>query len=499
MGTSYDKMIGICREASDLNKAGAVLSWDQETLMPPKGAGARGRQLSVLSGTAHARFTSEDMGAAIRGAEQESLSPPAAANVREIRRTYDRMVKVPGELVREMTETSVVAREKWREARTKNEFPLFAPLLRRTIELKKRYADCVGYPQEPYDALIDDYEPGMTASRVSGIFDDLRARLLPVVAKIRASKTPPRTDFLHRTYPREGQEAVGRKVLEQMRFDFQAGRMDVSTHPFTTAFSPADVRLTTRYDEKCFPMAFFGTMHEGGHALYEQGLRPEHEGTPLGEAVSLGIHESQSRLWENMVGRSLPFWRHFYPRLQARLKALAGVPLLDFVRAVNRVEPSLIRVEADEVTYNLHIALRFELELALVRGDLAVKDLPAAWGDRTQELLGLRPARDAEGALQDVHWAWGELGYFPTYTIGNLYAASLFAAARRELPDLEADVGEGRLLPLRDWLRERVHRFGRSLPAEEIVRRACGRGLCDADFRAYLEAKYAALEAGGGA
>jgi len=332
----------------------------------------------------------------------------------------------------------------------------------------------------------------MRVARLEPLFTRLTGWLAPLVARLAGAAQPP-DPLAGQRFDVEQQWQLTLEVLRVMGFDGEAGRQDRSIHPFSMGVDPGDVRLTTRLSEELPLSALFSTLHEGGHGLYEQGLPAEHRRTFLCQAASLGLHESQSRLWENLVGRSLPFWRHLLPRFQAHFPQISGAGLTAFHRAVNRVERSLIRVEADEVTYNLHIALRFELELGLMRGTLAVADLPQAWNDGMERLLGVRPARDADGVLQDIHWATGDLGYFPTYTLGNLYAASLFAAARRALPALDEDLAAGRLLPLRDWLREHVHRHGRALPAEEIVRRATGRGLQDDDFRSYLETKYGAL------
>lgn len=493
MGSHYEEMIRIAREDSDLQRIGSVLGWDQETYMPRKGATARGRQMAMLSARAHERFTSAEMGAAIRGAESESLSGAAAVNLREIRRRYERNVRVPSELVREMTETAVAAKEAWREARRRNEFPLFAPWLTKMIDLKKRYAEAVGYTTEPYDALLDDYEQGMTAEAVARIFAGLRTRLLPLASRIRQAGSP-RTDFLRRRYPRAQQEAIGRRVLELMGFDLEAGRVDTATHPFCTSFCPSDVRLTNRYDESFFSTSFFGLMHEGGHGLYEQGLPPEHEGTPAGDSVSLGIHESQSRLWENQVGRGRPFWRYYFPVVrEAFPEALGDVTADEFWRAVNESKPSLIRVEADEVFYNLHIMLRFELERDLFRGLIRAEETPALWKERMETDIGVRPEKDSEGVLQDIHWSMGLMGYFPTYALGNLYAAQLLAAARRALPDLDERIGRGDLRTLLDWLRANVHAHGMTYRAPDLIREVTGEAPNPDYFMQYLEAKYAEI------
>jgi carboxypeptidase Taq len=491
MGVHYDAMIQISKEANDINKAVALMSWDQETQMPTKGAPSRARQMATLSGLAHTTFTSGRMGQAILGAEGEGLIGPAAVNLREIRRIYQRLTKVPVRLVEEITETAAHGREHWRVARRENDFARFAPSLTRIIDLKRQYADAVGYVKEPYDALLEDYEPGMTSACLADLFRDLRVKLTPMMERVRSCKTPPRVDFLSRHYPKDKQVALSRRVLELMGFDFEAGRMEISTHPFTTSFAPTDVRLTTRYDEAFFPMAFFGTMHEGGHALYEQGLPLRHEGTPMGETVSLGIHESQSRLWENMVGRSRPFWRHFYPVVrEAFPDALSDVSEEELYRGVNEVRPSHIRVEADEVSYNLHIILRFEIERDLLRGAHKPEDAPELWNRLMQEYVGILPPDDSVGVLQDIHWSMGLFGYFPTYTLGNLYAAQFMAKVSEDLSGFDERIASGHLQDLTRWLRERIHEQGMTWQAEDLVRQVTGGPLDAGHFVTYLERKF---------
>ena len=334
------------------------------------------------------------------------------------------------------------------------------PFWQRLVDLKRQEAEALGYADEPYDALLDDYEPGETAAGLAPMLAELRDALIGLLEAIQGSSRRPDRDLLHRHFPRADQERFARLAAEKIGYDLQGGRLDPTAHPFSTGIGPGDARITTRYDENCFSTAFFSVLHETGHALYDQGLPAEHWGTPRGQAVSLGIHESQSRMWENLVGRSRGFWQFFYPEAQKTFPALDGVDLKAFHRAVNEVRPNLIRTEADEVTYNLHILLRFELERALVRGDLQVADLPGAWNEKMEAFLGLTPPNYSQGVMQDVHWSAGHLGYFPTYTLGNLYAAQFFARAAKDLGDLEASFARGDFGPLLNWLREKIHSQG---------------------------------------
>jgi carboxypeptidase Taq len=474
-----------------------MLSWDQETYLPTKGVSSRGEQLATLQGLHHEKLTAPELGDALAQAEQAVPADDAEARalLGALRWDRERAVVVPGRLVRELAETQSRALAAWREARQQRAFGTFAPFLDKLLALRREMADALlptlGAPDvERYDALLEGYEPGMRVAKLGPLLRHLTGWLVPLVARL-TEETTPAGPFQGRRLDDGGQWLITMEILAAMGFDQEAGRQDRSVHPFTISMDPGDVRVTTKIIPELPFSAIFSTIHETGHGLYEQGLPVAHRRDALGVAASMGLHESQSRLWENMVGRSRPFWRYWHARLRAVFPELGSTTVDDVLGQVNRVERSLVRVEADEVTYNLHIALRFELELALLRGDLRVSDLPAAWNDASERMLGVRPAHDAEGVLQDIHWAWGELGYFPTYAIGNLYAAALFQAARRALPTLDDDLAAGRLLPLRDWLREHVHRHGRRFSAEEIVRRASGRGLQDEDFRAYLESKYA--------
>jgi carboxypeptidase Taq len=418
----------------------------------------------------------------------------AAANVRETRRQYDRATKLPAALVEEMAKTEVLAQQAWAEARKKNDFPAFAPWLEKWIGLKRQQANCYGYTGHIYNALLEDFEPGETAENLSNVFEGLRGPLVELIGKIVSSGRKAPVEILERHYPAEAQAKLAREAAAAVGFDFDAGRLDVSVHPFCSGIGPGDTRMTTRYDEKYFGDAFFGVLHETGHGLYDQGLPAEHFGTPLGEAISLGIHESQSRMWENLVGRSRAFWRFFMPRAREIFGAtITGVTEEQWYFAVNDVRPSLIRTESDETTYNLHILLRFELEKSLLTGDLKVPDLPRAWNERMKKYLGIEVPDDARGCLQDIHWSGGAMGYFPTYTLGNLYAAQFFDQAKKDLGDLEAQIACGQFVPLLGWLRGKIHSQGKRHRATELVKRVTGKPLSAGPLLEHLRRKAAEL------
>jgi carboxypeptidase Taq len=521
---AWETLAAVMSDVRALGGAVSLLQWDQETFMPAKAAAARGDQLAAVQAALHERLTAPAVADALDRAEREARGDPdRAAALRALRFDHERAARVPQRLVRALAQAQAEGVDAWKAARGERAFGRFAPSLERLLELRREQAEALlpmlerrakaqpdeaapepaGGPGrrassrppgkiEPYDALLEGYEPGMRVARLAPILERLVGWLRPVVAAIDAAP-PPRDDFLAGRFDADGQWAFTLELLSALGFDPEAGRQDRSVHPFTLGLDPGDVRVTTRIDEGQPLSAIFSTLHEAGHGLYEQHLPAEHRRSLLCAAPSMGLHESQSRLWENLVGRSLPFWRAFLPRLAARFPQLERVSAPDFHRAANRVERTLVRVEADEVTYNLHIALRFELELALLRGELRVRDLPEAWAARSEVLLGVRPRDDAEGVLQDIHWAFGDLGYFPTYTLGNLYAATLHAAAGRALPGLEEAIAAGDLAPLRAWLAEKVYRVGRRKDAEEIVRDAAGEGLTDRDFERYVKTKYGAL------
>ncbi len=480
---------------ADLRAAAAVLRWDQETYMPPAGAAGRAEQLGTLMRLAHELLVSprtRDLLAAAEGV-LDRLDPDSdeARMVVMTRRDYDRLSRLPAEFVAARARAASLSIQVWREARRRNDFPAFRPALAQMVELARREADYLGYPEHPYDALLDHYEPGMTSRHVEALFARLREATVPLVRAI-GGRPSPDDSFLHGEFDVQQQRAFGVEVAQAFGYDFSRGRLDESAHPFATSFHPDDVRITTRYS-RYLPSAIFAIFHEAGHALYEQGIPPRLARTCLGRGASLGFHESQSRLWENLVGRSRPFWEHYYPRLQERFPSLRVVDLDRFYRAINRVQPSLIRVESDEVTYNLHIMLRFDLERRLVEGTLAVDELPDAWRERMQASLGVAPQTDAEGVLQDIHWASGSLGYFPTYTLGNVISVQLFEAARRDRPGLLEEIGRGQFGGLLGWLRERVHRHGRKYLPADLLRRATGTDLTPEPYLRYLAGKFGDL------
>jgi len=479
----------------DLGAAADLLSWDQDTYMPPGAAEGRGQQLATLSSLRHARLTGEplaDLLDALEGADLPEGSVELAM-VREARRQAERARAVPARLVEELARRSSSARVAWSRARAEDRFELFAPELAEMFALKREEADAVGGGSR-YDALLDEYEPGATATGLQTLFAPLRAEQVALLEAIRASGVQHPADMLERGYPVAAQRELCLRTVAGFGYDLERGRLDVTLHPFATAIGRDDVRITTRYDEHFLSTALFGAMHEAGHAMYEQGVDPALQRTSLGGGASLGVHESQSRLWENLVGRSLAYWEGAYPRLRSTFPAqLGGVGLDEFYRAVNRVEGSLIRVEADEVSYNLHVLVRFELELALLQGDLDVADLPGAWNELYLEYLGLAPASDADGCLQDIHWAAGLIGYFPTYALGNLMSAQLYAAAKRAEPHLDDAVRSGDFAPLLGWLRDNVHRHGSRYRPAELLERATGAGLSANAYMSYLTNKYAEL------
>ena len=473
------------------------MGWDERTMLPPAAGPYRAEQLTAVSALIHRRWTEPQFVANVAELAAGPLAngdSPVAATIRRVKRRVDRKTKLPQRLVEEIACTAVLGQQAWEQARKENDFPTFRPLLEKMVALKREEAQAVGYPEQPYDALLDDYEPEERTANVARVLAGLREQLAPLVAEIHETGRRPDMSVVSRPFPIDVQEAFGCEAARAIGFDFSRGRLNVTAHPFCTTLGPHDCRITTRFDGKFFNAAFFGILHEAGHGIYEQGLLPDEFGLPTGEAISLGIHESQSRMWENMVGRSRAFWEHFFPEAQRRFPAaLGGVELDAFYFALNDVRPSLIRVEADEATYNLHILIRFELERAILDGQLRPADLPIAWNEKYQDYLGLLPPNNAQGVLQDVHWSAGLIGYFPTYTLGNLYAAQFFAQADADLGGLAAQFARGEFQPLREWLREKIHRHGQRYTAAELVQRVTGRPLAPEPLLRHLRTKLAPL------
>ncbi len=498
-GQAYRELLKRSREIALIGSIGAVLGWDQEVNMPPKGAQWRAEQSAYLSGLAHRKATDPEIDDLLSAIEESDLVgdplSDEAVNAREWRRSYDRATKLPTEFVENYSRTASLAQHVWAEARAKSDFSLYAPRLGELIELTKQKAAYYGYEDKPYDALLDEFEPGEKTENVKRLFAGLREELTPFLQElVNAPKQPDVSIVEDRDYPVERQRILGQMASAAYGLDYASARMDVSTHPFSTNFGPGDQRITTRFDPRNFGDSFFSVLHETGHALYEQNLPDEFFGLPRGEAVSLGIHESQSRTWENLVGRSQAFWQYFYPITRQMFpKTLADVSMEDFHFAVNAVKPGYIRVDADEVTYNLHIMLRFEIEQAIINEGLPVAEIPAVWNALVKEYLGLDAPDDSKGVLQDIHWSFGAMGYFPTYALGNLYGAQFFARARKDIPDLDAHFAVGNFEPLLNWLREHIHQHGQRYRAQELVRVVTGEPLSHNPLMTYLRDKYSKL------
>ncbi len=491
---AYAELRRELRESEILGTVLSLLSWDQETMMPPAGTPLRAEQSGMLSQLIHERRTSPRLGELIAEAEQDpnvAADPVEAANLREIRREYDRAVRLPTSLVRELAQTTTHAQHVWREARHENDFARFSPWLEKVVTLSRAKAECLTTGEgDLYDALLDIYEPGASAAEIAAVFTDLRARLTPLVQEIASSGRRPHGRIHELDIPVRAQAAFNKKLAARVGFDYEAGRLDTSTHPFCQGVGPGDTRLTTRYRPDGLFDAISSTLHETGHGLYEQGLpKAARLGEPLSDAVSLGIHESQSRMWENFVGRSRPFWQWLLPIARRRFPALQEFSLDEVYGGMNIVAPNLIRVESDEATYNLHIMLRFDLERAMLSGNLSVSDLPTVWNDRVRTDLGIEVPDDRRGCLQDVHWSMGAIGYFPTYTLGNLYAAQFWRTLRGEITDLDERIAHGEFSELLAWLRREIHQHGRRYTAPELCRRVTGEPLSAEPFIRYLEGK----------
>ena len=525
---TFAKILSHLRETAVLESVNDTIQWDDRTYRPEAGGDYRARQVTLLSGLVHRRRTDPCLGEWL--AEIEAQLPPSGTpegppgnpaagdavvtvpmqrshavgrhedevgqdritTIRMLRREYDRLSKMPQQLVQELTDVAMRGQQAWIKARQERDFSIQQPYLERMIALKQEQAQAIGYVTCPYDALLDEFEPGARTETITSVFAKLRDQLVPLVHAVAGSGRTAPVEILHREFPRDAQAEFGKLAATKIGFDFERGRLDETAHPFCTTLGPHDCRITTRYDEQFFSSAFFGTLHEAGHGIYEQGLRAEWFGLPPGRAASMGIHESQSRLWENLVGRSQPFWHYFLPIARRSFSAaLRDVDFEQFCFAINHVQPSLIRVEADEATYNLHIIIRFELEQELIDGRLQVAELPEAWNQRYEKYLGITPAHDGDGVLQDIHWPAALIGYFPTYALGNLYAAQFFEQARDDLGDLEQQVARGEFAPLREWLRQNVHRHGQRFSPAELVRRISGKSLTHEPLIAHLRTKLA--------
>jgi carboxypeptidase Taq len=492
MATALDELRRRLAEVSDLSRAAGVLGWDQRVTMPPLGTEARAEQLATLGRIAHDRFTDDEVGRLLDAAQPlvEALPYDSddASLVRVTRRDWEKARRVPSELREEMTREAARGHHAWVQARRESDYASFRPYLERNLELKRRYVECFEWTDSPYTPLLDDYEPGMLTTEVRDVFAILRPALTELVA------AAPQVDasFLHGAFPPAEQRAFGERVLATLGFDDGAWRLDPTAHPFCTSFSNRDVRLTTRYHPDNLE-SVWSSLHEAGHGLYAHGIADSLLRTPLGGAPSLGINESQSRTWENLVGRSRPFWEHWYEPLQETFPSLAEIELDAFVAAINRAEPGLIRVDADETTYSLHIILRFELEQELLEGTVSLDDLPEVWDARMKEFLGVDVPDDAHGVLQDVHWSGGGIGYFPTYALGNVISLQIWAVVQRALPDLDAQFASGELGPLSDWLRDNLYSLGRKLTPKETIERLTGSPEIDpGPYLEYLTAKVAA-------
>ena len=479
------------QKIADVKYASAVLQWDQETYLPPKGSAIRGRQIATLSEVAHRQFTDDKTGSLLNELNtKDDLSDRQKKNVQLSLEDYNKNKKLTSDFVRQLSEQVNKSFHAWVRARKENSFVTFQQPLDELIQLKKQEADMLGYQYHPYNALMNDYDKGLTVAIVDKIFADLKPQLSVLLDTIK-NKTQIDNSFLHQHFSKDMQWQFGIEILKQMHFDFEAGRQDISEHPFTINFNTSDVRITTRIDENDFGNMTWSTMHEGGHALYEQGLPADEYGLPLSEYCSLSIHESQSRLWENCVGRSLPFWQHNFPLLKKFFpKQMNGIVIEQFYSGINKVHPSLIRTEADELTYHFHVMIRYEIEKMLIEGSIKTKDIPAYWNEHYEKYLGTKVPDDKRGCLQDVHWSHGSFGYFATYSLGSLYAAQLYAACGSQNSYLEKELALGNNNNLLQWLRQQVHRHGRYYTSEELCKNATGEVLNSNYFMNYAGKKY---------
>lgn len=479
---------------SDLNAASLTLTWDRQTYMPEGGVRGRAEQLATMARLAHETLVSRETAGLLDALGSLDPDTDDGALVRVARRDYEKATKLPERLVEELSRARSLAEPAWAEAREKSEWNLFAPHLEKLLSLQREAAENLGYEDHPYDAMLDAFEPGARKAALEKMFEELKAGGVSLLREISGNLDEDRELPLHGEFDERLQEEFGASVATAFGYDWSRGRQDRTVHPFCVGISPGDVRITTRFDPECLSTALFATFHESGHAMYEQGIDPDYFRTPLCEGASMGVHESQSRMWENLVGRSRPFWRHYYPKLQKMFPdALGHTDLETFYHAINTVRPSEIRVEADELTYDLHILLRFELEVALFEDNLSLAELPAAWNEVMKEYLGVTPENDARGVLQDIHWAAGLFGYFPTYTIGNVLSVQLFEAAMEARPQIPDEMERGEFGALLGWLRENVHRLGSKYEPGDLIQRATGRPLDTGPYLKYLDSKFGEL------
>ena len=499
---SIQEIKEILLEIRKLGSIESLLHWDQETYMPEGSGDIRAEHIAYLSSLAHSKHTGKKFHSLLEKIVDMKTGEPLDKDIDAgtkrlyylIWKEHRDAIALPLDFVEELSRHAAKSQQVWAKARQQNDYEAFAPYLEKMVQLKKQEAEYYGYETTPYDSLLDKYEPGMTSGRITVLFDELRGPLIRLVQNIENSGTEINEKPLKRSFDVDKQWEFGLEVAKAMGYDLKHGRQDKSAHPFTTSFHPTDVRITTRLQEDSFKTGLFATIHETGHALYEQGLPAADYGTPFGEPVSFGFHESQSRLWENYVGRGKQFWEHFYPILKQYFKKpLRGVSMEQFYRMINTVTPSLIRVEADEVTYSLHIMLRFEIEKKLINENLSVKELPGVWDQMMEDYLGIRPEDYKDGVMQDIHWSMGGFGYFPTYALGNLYAAPIMNQAKEEIPHLEEKIKTGDLLPLRQWLLEKIHGKGQRLFAEELILDLTGNPLSAKPFLEYLQEKYSEI------
>ncbi len=494
----WEKFSELLAKISGYSEAIGLLHWDLRTGAPRKGAEIRSETIGMLSGEMFRLETSPLMGEFTEFfSRPEVMSQLTAVQnkiVTDCRKEYDRSKSIPSKRYEEYSVLAAHSQTMWEEAKENNDFASFEPYLSKIVAFKQEFIDYWGVKGTRYDTLLDMYEPDLTVEKVDDLFNRLRSRLVPLVEAISASPHKPDTAFLHTIFEKEQQQKFGLFVLEQMGYDFAAGRLDESVHPFATGLNPGDVRITTNYLLDNVTSAVFSSLHEGGHALYEQNINKELVGTPLAQGASMGIHESQSRLWENMIGRSRTFWQRYYGDLQQHFpQQLAGVEVEDFYRAINSVANSFIRIEADELTYNLHIIVRYEIEKLIFNEGLAVKDLPEVWNAKYQEYLGITPPTDELGVLQDVHWSGGDFGYFASYSLGNMYAAQILNTLRKELPEFDELIAAGNLLPIKEWLTAKIYVYGKSLTPAQIIEQVTGEPLNPDYLADYLEAKYTEL------